>query len=104
MLESGGGSASRYTQIINTIYDTERSLHRQEIEAEVVNLQPLYWNPKWISYGLIKEDSRNHINHLKLELLGMIVQYVLQGCGDDLETMISIFELESMIPLMQTRL
>ncbi|TIA27462.1 hypothetical protein D6C78_11068 [Aureobasidium pullulans] len=44
MLESGVGSTSRYTRIINTIYETERSLQRQEIEAEVVNLQPMYWN------------------------------------------------------------
>jgi hypothetical protein len=104
MLESGGTSASRYTQIINTTYDTERSLHRQEIEAEVVNLQALYWNPKWMSYGLIKEQSRTDINSLKLELLKIIVQHVSQGCGDSLKTINSIFELGPIHPLVHTRI
>jgi hypothetical protein len=103
MLKSEEELAARYTQIICTIHETERSLEEKEWEREVVNLQPLYWNSKSISYRMNEEHSGNTINRSKFEQLQILHQHVSQGSDDSFETMNSIFNLGSVHPRVNTR-
>lgn len=103
MLKSEEELGSRYTQTISTIREKKQSLEDKKLEREVVNLQPLYWNPTSIHYQLEEEQSLHELNRLKFEQLQILRQHVSQGCDDNFETMSSIFDLGSIYPRMNAR-